>query len=263
MLQNWFKYIGFLGILTASFFVDTALISAQTPGEVAGFYNAGNEAYREKKFIDAIEQYLQAVDEGGVSADLYYNLGSAYFRAGSLGQAILWFERARIIAPRDDDIANNLAFARKLTQDKIESIYRGWFVTWFIRFIETISFQAFRRLLLILSFLATLATIYAILQLRARWIAIILWILFLAMLGGWYFKGNRIWERNLAIVLSPKVDARSAPDEDSELLFTIHEGTRIAIKETRGTWYRITLEDGHTGWARQEVIQKVITGKDL
>ena len=236
-------------------------IFAITPEELADLYNRGNEAYRDKDFATAIKEYTAAIDSGGVSAELFYNLGNAYFRAGSLANAILWFERARILAPTDDDINNNLQFVQKLTQDKIESLYRGLLIVWFIKLIESISFDKYWWILLIVSLLATGATIYKIFQLKGKWLAIILWIIFLVLLAGWYFKGNRIWERNLAVVMFPKVDVRSAPEQDSEILFTIHDGTILGIKECRRNWYRIVLADGHTGWLPAKSVEKVFSEK--
>ena len=112
--------------------------------------------------------------------------------------------------------------------------------------------------LLIISLIATCVTVYSILQLRGYWAALILWILFFLCTGVWYVKCERLWEMHLAIVINPKVDVRSAPDDESELLFTVHSGTRVAIMEERHDWYRISLEDGHTGWTGVDDIEPVI-----
>lgn len=233
---------------------------AQDPQQL---YREGNKAYAQKDYSTAIQKYLQAVAQGGVSAELFYNLGNAYFRAGSLAQAILWYERARVLAPTDPDIKHNLKFAQSFTQDKIESIYRGTPVKWAIEFLESVSFNTFWWILLIVSALATLATIYYIFQLRGGWFALILWITFVFLLGGWYVKGKRIWERNRAVVMVPKVDVRSEPAADAEIVFTIHAGTTVAIKEYRHGWYRIYLANGSSGWVPEKTIERVIPNKPL
>ncbi len=46
------------------------------------------------------------------SAAGLYNLGNAYARAGKPGLAVLNYERARLLAPRDPDIATNLGIVR-------------------------------------------------------------------------------------------------------------------------------------------------------
>ncbi len=227
-------------------------------GDVNQLYREGNRAYRNKDYATAIEKYLEAVKAGGVSPALYYNLGNAYFRAGSLACAILWYERARLLDPLDPDIRHNLEFARRLTQDKIESIYRGIFFRWAVKFVESLSFGLLWWLMVVISSLATLATVYYIFQLRGKWLAVVFWLVFLMVVGVWYVKGSRIWERNLAIVIVPKLDARSEPVEDSEIVFTVHSGTRVGIKEHRGNWYRILLENGSSGWVPDSTVVPAI-----
>ena len=248
-------YANILFLIAALAF--TAVLCAQTANP-ATLYNEGNSAYRNKDWTVAIEKYLTATDAGISSPELYYNLGCAYFRAGDVGRAILWLERARLLSPRDVDIKKNLIFMQKMTQDKVESVYRGTPLTWFWKAIEGISFSEFWWLLLILSACATVATIYSILQLRGWWLPIVLWIAFAIFSCGWYTKGNRTWERNLGIVVAPKIDIKSAPAEDSELLFTLHGGTRVGILDERLGWHKITIEDGHTGWVNADAIEPVI-----
>jgi len=236
-------------------------ISVAGDEQIAEYYIKGNQAYRDKDFSTAIENYMEAINRGGVSAELFYNLGNAYFRAGSLAKAILWYERAKVLAPTDNDINHNLKFVKQLTQDKIESLYRGMLIAKIMLFIESISFRTFWWILVIISSLATLCTVYFILQLRGRWLAVVFWIIFVITLCGWFVKGNRIWERNLAIVMLPRIEVRSEPSTDAEHIFTLHQGTRVGIKENRQDWYRIILEDGNSGWVPENAVEKVITPK--
>jgi len=47
---------------------------------------------QEEKFDEAVKLYNQIIDNGYEGAELYYNLGNAYFRLGKLGYAILYYE---------------------------------------------------------------------------------------------------------------------------------------------------------------------------
>ncbi len=249
--------IAFLGMIFAML---CAPVFAQSATQ---HYNDGNKAYREKNFEQALQNYIAAVDAGGVSAELYYNLGAAYFRTESLGNAILWFERARFLDPTDAEIKRSLAFARSLTQDRIESLYGNSFLFYLVSFIESIPFRRAWQILLLLSILATISTIYTIFQLKAKSVTILLWTIFALCLAGWWWKGDRLWERELAIVMESKLDVHSEPSFDSALLFTIHEGTRVAVAEARGGWAKIVIEDGQSGWAPRSSITWVIEGKNL
>lgn len=254
------RYIKIM-ILGSLFIAVLPSLSRGSETDATSLYNQGNAAYRNKNWDDAIDKYLDAVNSGAMSPELFYNLGCAYFRTGDIGRAILWFERARMLKPRDSDINKNLAFTRKLTQDKVESVYRNTLLVWFWRAMESISFSELWWLLLIISLVATIAVSYSILQLRAYWIGIVLWIVFLIFAGAWYVKGNRLWERHLGITVAPKVDVRSAPSAEGEILFTIHSGTRVGIIERRHDWFRIAIEDGHTGWVDETAIEPVIMSK--
>ena len=78
-------------------------------------------AYDQKNYQEAIFAYEKLVQEGYRSFQLYFNLGNAYYRANKLGKAIYNYERARKLAPTDEDISINLSIAQAKTIDKIDS----------------------------------------------------------------------------------------------------------------------------------------------
>src|SRR5208337_1310891 len=51
-----------------------------------------------------------------VSAALYFNLGNACFKAGTLGRALAAYRQAEALAPRDPDLRANIQFARDQAQ---------------------------------------------------------------------------------------------------------------------------------------------------
>ena len=51
---------------------------------------------------------------------LYYNIGNAYIKAGDIGRAILWYERAKKEIPLDPDLRFNLEYAREFITDRLE-----------------------------------------------------------------------------------------------------------------------------------------------
>ena len=44
-------------------------------------FQVGNQSYEIEEYAVAIEQYESIVNSGAVSAELFYNLGNAYYRA--------------------------------------------------------------------------------------------------------------------------------------------------------------------------------------
>ena len=51
-------------------------------------------AYREGNFAEAAAAYEAIIAQGKESAELYYNLGNAYFKQNNLGRSILFYNRA-------------------------------------------------------------------------------------------------------------------------------------------------------------------------
>lgn len=86
-----------------------------------------DSCYRQGNYQQAISDY-KALLRQGVSSDLYYNLGNAYYRSDSLAQAILNYERAYRLSPSDADVKFNLQFARSKTIDKITPESDNFFV---------------------------------------------------------------------------------------------------------------------------------------
>ena len=79
----------------------------------AVFFRA-NELYAAERYADAAAAYERVLALGVESGPLHFNLGNAYFKQGDVGRAVLGYERARRLLPRDPDVAANLAYARTL-----------------------------------------------------------------------------------------------------------------------------------------------------
>ena len=90
------------------------------------FFEEGNRLYQEGDFAGAVELYERILESGVESGELHYNLGNAWFRLGEIGPAVLHYERARRMMPRDDDLRANLELARSLTVDEITPLPGFW-----------------------------------------------------------------------------------------------------------------------------------------
>jgi tetratricopeptide (TPR) repeat protein len=73
---------------------------------------AANALVEAGHYPEAISLYEAALARGLESADLYYNLGNATTHAGDLNRAVLYFELAAELDPRDPDIRSALAAGR-------------------------------------------------------------------------------------------------------------------------------------------------------
>lgn len=87
-------------------------LAAFSVGNAATLEDA-NQQFAEGDFSEAAASYQKLLGDGGPDAAVYYNLGNAYQSEKNFGPAILAYERARILTPRDPDLLANLAMARK------------------------------------------------------------------------------------------------------------------------------------------------------
>ena len=74
-------------------------------------------AYTKEDYGKAIELYEGLLKTHGESAEIYYNLGNAYYKENKIAPAILNYERALLLDPGDGDIRFNLQLARQKSVD--------------------------------------------------------------------------------------------------------------------------------------------------
>jgi len=72
-----------------------------------------NQCFAAGDYAAAAAAYDNLLTTEGPRAAVLYNLGNSYQRLGQYGPAILAYERARLLTPRDADLLANLALARK------------------------------------------------------------------------------------------------------------------------------------------------------
>src|SRR5437762_13136881 len=88
--------------------ISASSISAQTDGN----FSKANQDYAQGHFKESISGYEALVRSGQWSANLFYDLGNAYFRTGDFGRAILNYERALTLERHHPEAAANLQIVR-------------------------------------------------------------------------------------------------------------------------------------------------------
>ncbi len=246
---------------TANTTVEAAEPVSQDRPEVAA------QAYRDQDYKGSIALYEELIAQGmaddKVSAQLYYNLGNAYFRDNQLGKAILCYERALLLDPADGDIRHNLRFAQNRTVDRIDTAANLFLTNWFraIRNLFNSNQWATIGIILFILFLACVAVYLFIRLLWARKAAFYTGIvLFLLMIGTNIFAFSQKNERirnDSAIVMVGAATVNASPDTGSNQLFELHEGTKVKIRNKDGGWFEIQIADGSVGWIRQQDVEVI------
>jgi len=226
--------------------------------EAADIYNRANKLYAEKKYSKALELYGELVDRGIENPALYYNLANTYFKAGMIGRAVLYYERALHLKPLDREIRANLKFVRMSLTDKIsplysESTYRALqtifavFNLKVILIIELLFFSAFCALFILYSLSHSVTN-------SLKKFILVCGILFAISVAGMFAYMSNEKNHPAGIVLDKAVDVNSSPISESEKTFELHEGTKVKIIESRDEWVRFRIADGREGWVRADTI---------
>ena len=97
----------------------TCLMVAESK-DLQDLLQTGNQCYLDGKYEMAVQSYQSIIDSGYASAELYFNLGNAYYKSHDITMALVNYERARILKPNDPEINHNLEIAREFVVDRIE-----------------------------------------------------------------------------------------------------------------------------------------------
>lgn len=226
-----------------------ALSCAATPvvrGDQNPEFAKANEAYDQGQFQEAIDGYQNLVRSGHWSANLFYDLGNAWFRLENFGEAILNYQRALALDPRHPEAAANLRLVRdearalELKRSALER-YLGADTAaqysivaatafWLALFALTGLFYSRRRPAAFIAFIAlTIAVfagaVYALSSLETG------------------SKG-----KTLAIVTGKNIEARLATADNASSVLALPPGSEIKVLSQRGDWIYAALPNDLRGW---------------
>lgn len=226
-------------------------------------WEAGNKAYIDGDYNKAIAEYNAILDGGEYSMKLYYNLANAYFKVGSIGKAILHYNKALRIAPSQEDIRHNLAIAEAQTKDRIVAIPEFFINRWLRTLRNTMSCGSWSLLSLLFFGVLLSFTLLFLLASRIRWRkvgfygALFSLVIFVAVTLFAISSRNDILQHEEAIVMGSAVSIKSSPDRSATDLFVLHEGTKVRIIAEVDEWREIVIADGKKGWVEVKNIEQI------
>ena len=221
-----------------------------------------DSAYIQGDYLTAIDIYQSVIENQGVNATLYMNLGNCWLKRDEIAKAILYYERAYLLDPSDPDIRFNLDLARTKTVDKVNAVNQLFIVVWFKKLLAVLDVNGWAVMTVILFALTIILTGVLLfskkLGLRKISFSFSVFFLLLSILSFIFATtqmGN-IRERDTAIIMSPSVTVKSTPTSAGTDLFIIHEGRKVKILDSSmKEWVEIRLEDGNTGWIPVDVME--------
>ena len=254
------KYLNNFGISVYRYIVISVFFICSSALFAQDAFDAANAAYADGRYEEAAAMYQTLLDEQP-DATLYYNLGNSRFKQGELAQAILNYERALRLKPNYKDAQYNLAFAQSRITDNI--VEQDFFLSsWARTMRNSLSERTWWSTSIGLFICALIALLLFLLgrelwlrktAFHVAWIAL-LFSLIAGLNAGSLRQRNTL--RNEAIITQGVVNVKSSPDRSGTDLFTIHEGTKVTIRETLGEWVNVSV-GSNEGWMKAAHLERI------
>jgi tetratricopeptide (TPR) repeat protein len=238
-----------LTILLCAFFPLIAF--AQPDAE----FSKANQEYAQGHFKEAIADYEALVHAGQLNANLFYDLGNAYFRVGDFGRAILNYERTLTLDRRHPEATANLQIARdearalELQPTRLEG---------YLQFATANQFTIIADTAFWLMVFAVAAFIF----LRRRSAALIVFsvcCLLICAFAIWaiYTLQYGTEGRALAVITGKDVQARLATADTANSVLALPPGSEIKVLSSRGDWTYAALPNSLRGWIPSKDVEPV------
>lgn len=264
--------------MTLAMMLPTALRAqdnATHENAVDALWRHATEAYADKRFTEAAETFTRISDMGYGSAELYYNLGNAYFKAGQsdigangrpfasgeLGRAVLNYRRALKIDPSMSDAQYNLDLAVDYTNDT-EGIPEFVMSRVWRSLRDMLSSNAWAAIsIAALAVMLALATMYLLsrniaMRKAGFYGALLLALLFIVTtLLAASQRSVELRDDMAVVVCRDTAPVHSSPDSETKVIREPSQGVTVTVGRTLGGWSEITFAVGEKGWIRTADIE--------
>jgi tetratricopeptide (TPR) repeat protein len=236
----------------------TNAIAAQN---VDSLFTNANTLYKNGELIAALKLYKEIEQQQVASSELYYNLGNTYYKLNKVGPTIYYYEKALKIDPLNNDVKNNLIFAKRLALDTIEELPLSFFQRFSKNYVQKLSYNQWAIVVVIFSFLAStlfLLFYFAEVPSKKRFYFATSIFCFIFLITSLFITHNQYIfskKNKVAIVFAEKTEIRNAPTLNSEIVFTLHEGTKVIVLDAIDNWKKIKINNGKLGWIIDEDIK--------
>jgi tetratricopeptide (TPR) repeat protein len=218
-------------------------------------FDKANQEYAQGHFKEAISGYEALVRAGQWSANLFYDLGNAYFRVGDFGHAVLNYERALALERHHPEATANLQIVR----DEAHALeLQQSLPQRYLQFASVNEYSIAAAIALWLAMFAIVMLIFA----RRRSATLIATLMLYVLVSAVAIYAVYTLERGsngsaLAIVTGKNVQARLATADTANSVLALPPGTEVKILSTRGDWIYAALPNDLRGWIPAKDAQQV------
>jgi tetratricopeptide (TPR) repeat protein len=214
-----------------------------------------NEEYAKGHFKEAISGYEGLIRAGQWSANVFYDLGNAYFRTGDFGRAILNYERALALQRHHPEATANLQIAR----DEARALEMH--PSWLERYLQFASVNQYTIAAAVAFWIAAFCFATLIFTRRRSATMVTLLLVMLLVFAGAIFA---TWQLDrgskggaLAVVTGRDVQARLATADTANSVLALPPGSAVKILSTRGDWTYAALPNSLRGWIPAKNAERV------
>ncbi len=238
----------------------SSIVFSQTSNEL---FSKGNNLYQNGKYSGAIKQYSSIEKQGLISDDLFFNLGNCYYKLNKVAPSIYYYEKALKINPTHEDASFNLAYAKRMTIDVIEELPQTFLQRFSSTVIQKLPFETWAIIAVIASFLASILFLLYHFSYSSKkklfYFNTSIFALFVLLISTFFafHNYNTVQKNRTAIIFVDKVEIKNAPSTSSEIVFELHEGTKVVILDELDHWKKIKIADGKIGWIYGDDIKEI------
>jgi tetratricopeptide (TPR) repeat protein len=230
----------------------------ETPFDYGDVFARANGYYRANNYDKALAQYTAIISHGLESGNIYFNMGNCYFKKGDLGNAAVYYARARALIPRDSDLEANYSYLK--TQLGIGSEAQGFAGGRLVRMLDRICDGASIDMLTVAIAcgyvglcLFLILSLYIGLLKKIRVVLVCVTVVACALAMVALKRKVDYWNR-CAIVVAQKCEAKFEPSDSATTYFTLGQGSAVEVVESSGNWSKIRRSDGRAGWLHKDAL---------
>ena len=219
------------------------------------FENA-NSAYNAGQYENAVMLYKEILESGRHSAELYFNLANSYYRLNQVGESIFYFEKAKQLNPTDEDINVNSNFAQNMAIDAVEVLPKSQITQLREKTIDLFSQDAWAYFIILLAwFLVFFWGLYLwnkvpVIKRTFFIFSLVLGLLLMGSLSIAVIKSSKTADTTYGILFNKKIEVWAEPNSRAEVLFLLHQGTKVQMLDQLQDWRKIRIANGSEGWIK-------------
>jgi tetratricopeptide (TPR) repeat protein len=231
-----------------------SIVNADDSSCTSLFSKANNE-YVAGNYDQAISLYNKIYSDYGANANLFYNMGNAYYKKGDVGRSMLFLERASWLDPSSADIKKNLDVLRTncvLMPAELS------LVDYYLEYLKVNQWgYVLSGLILIYSILVFIRGVKVDFLSRGAFYKMT----FLFMLGCGaclYIIFNQRSDFDKVVVLNKDISVKRSPYELVEQVATCKAGRILYIIREHGDYFYISNHLGVTGWVKKSDVERLL-----